>query len=72
MSSVYERWIGANNALMACYEANSVETFNALSVKDQDNLCASEQKTVAAFLKDDSVNFKSILQARLAAMEQQH
>lgn len=72
MSSVYERWISANHALMACYETTSVESFNALSVKDQDNLCASEQKTVATFLKDDSVNFKSILHARLAALETQH
>jgi len=70
MSSVYEKFISANLALMACYDKTPIDQFNALDKKDQDSLCMSEQNAVAQYLKDDSVNFKSIMQARLAAMEQ--
>ena len=72
MSSVYENWIKANNNLMACYEKTSAEQFQALSKKDQDSLCLNEQKAVSQFLKDDSVNFKSLIHARLAAIEGKH
>lgn len=70
MSSVYEKWISANHALMACYEKTPVEQFSSLSKQDQDSLCLNEQKAVAQFLKDDSINFRSLIQARLATMEQ--
>lgn len=71
MSSVYERFITANHALFACYEATPLEAFEAMNKKEQDSLCQSEQKAVAQFMKEDSINFKSLIHARLASMEQQ-
>lgn len=72
MSSVYENWIKANHSLMACYEKTTAEQFAALSKKDQDSLCLNEQKAVSQFLKDDSINFRSLIHARLAAIESKH
>lgn len=70
MSSVYEKWISANHALFACYEAVPVEQYTAMPAAEQNNVCKSEQSAVAAFLKDDSINFKHLIQARLASFEQ--
>lgn len=68
MSSVYEKWISANHTLFACYEKVSADQFNALAKADQDNLCKKEQETVAGFLKNDSVNFRSIINERISAI----
>jgi hypothetical protein len=34
MSSVYERFIAANHALFACYEATPLEAFEAMNKKE--------------------------------------
>lgn len=74
MSSVYEKWIAANHALFACYEKVPTDQFNALAKAEQDNLCKKEQDEVAAFLKNDSVNFRNIINERIFALasEQHH
>jgi len=72
MSSIYEKWISANHSLFACYEKVSTEQYNALSKADQDNLCKSEQDAVAKFLKDDSINFRGLINARISALNEQH
>ena len=71
MSSVYEKWISANHALFACYEKVPAEQYNALSKQDQDNLCKSESDSVATFLKNDSVNFRHIINERITALNQE-
>jgi hypothetical protein len=68
MTSVYEKWIAANHALFSCYEKVPADQYNALSKKEQDNLCKKEQDEVAAFLKNDSVNFRHIINERIAAL----
>jgi hypothetical protein len=47
------------------------DKFNALSKPEQDNLCKSEQNAVSAFLKNDSVNFRNIINERIAALGEQ-
>jgi hypothetical protein len=69
---VYERFIAANNALFACYDAVPVESYNSMSSQEQTDLCKNEQQAVRDFLKNDSVHFRELIKARLASMEQHH
>jgi hypothetical protein len=69
MSSVYEQFIAANLALFACQESVSVKEWTAMKPAEQNAVCKSEAQAVASFLKDDKVNFKSILADRIANMQ---
>jgi TRAP-type C4-dicarboxylate transport system substrate-binding protein len=53
MSSAYEKFITANHALFACYEAVSNDVFQAMPKHDQDAVCATEKTAVSAMLKED-------------------
>ena len=67
--SAYERFIKANHALFTCMESVSHESFNAMSSDDQQKVCHSERNEVAAYLKNDSVNFRNLLNDRIAALK---
>jgi hypothetical protein len=69
--SVYESFIKANHALFACYEAVPNEEFQAMSKAVQQDVCKDEKAAVATFLKEDSVHFRSLIQARIASFDQQ-
>ena len=73
MSNVYERFITANHALFACYDQVDVEAWKAMNAKDQANVCATEQAAVRRFLQEDSVHFRTLIQARIESLaSQQH
>ena len=66
--STYEQFIAANERLFKCMdEAKDVK---GLSAADQAGICREEGNAVAAFLKNDQVNFRSLLDARIAALKQ--
>jgi hypothetical protein len=69
MNSVYEKFIAANHALFKCQESVSVEEWKAMKPAEQASVCKSEAQSVASFLKDDKVNFKSMLADRIANMQ---
>ena len=70
MSSVYEKFISANHALFACFEAVPNDKFQALSASEQDAVCKSEKEAVAEILKSDQVHFRELIKARLASFDQ--
>ena len=65
MSSVFEKWIEANDRLVKCYDAVSADQYKALSAKDQGLLCQSEKEQVRSFLKNDQIHFRNIIQERI-------
>lgn len=69
MSTNYEQFIAANQALIDCYAQVSAEQFSALSRQDQQNVCRSESTAVRGFLENDSPNFKNILADRIRAYD---
>lgn len=69
MSTNYEQYIAANQALMDCYAQVPAEQYSTMSVYDQQNLCYNEQSKVADFLKSGSLSFSSILSQRIKALE---
>jgi len=69
MSTNYEQFIAANQALMDCYAGVSAEQFSAMSRQDQDNVCKSEASAVRSFLANDSINFRHILADRIKSLE---
>lgn len=69
MSTNYEQYIAANQALMNCYGQTSAEQFQSMSVYDQGNLCKAESSTVADMLKSGSLSFSSILGQRIKALD---
>jgi hypothetical protein len=69
MSTNYEEFIAANQALMDCYGSVPAEQYNAMSNYEQSNLCKNEANKVADFLKSGSLSFSSILAQRINALE---
>jgi hypothetical protein len=65
MKTAFERYIAANNALAACYQATSFETYQKLSHSEQGNLCKSERDAVTAFLNSNQVTFANIIKERI-------
>jgi len=69
MSTNYEQFISANQALIDCYAQVPAEQFSALSRNEQAQVCRSEAESVRTFLSSDSVNFRNILAERIRNAE---
>lgn len=67
MKTTYEKFIEANNKLVKCFEAVSVERFQKLSHPEQDTLCHSERESVKAFLVKNEVSIANLVRERLEA-----
>jgi len=65
-NTIINKW--QDQTVSDCNEKVSADQFNVLAKADQDNLCKKEQETVAGFLKNDSVNFRSIINERITAI----
>lgn len=71
MSTNYEQFIAANQALMDCFASVPAEQYSAMSKLEQQGVCKSEAEAVKGFLTSDSINFKYILADRIKAFDKQ-
>ena len=71
MSSVYAKFIAANEALFKCMESVSNDQFQAMSAADQGAVCKAEGDAVATFMSQNSVNFKSLLNEKIDNLSKQ-
>lgn len=71
MSTNYEQYISANQALIDCFARVPAEQYSAMSKWDQEAVCRSEAEAVRTFLLNDTVNFRNILAERIRAFDQQ-
>ena len=69
MSTNYEKFMAANQALMDCYKAVPAEEYSAMSQPDQMALCKNEASAVASHLKSGHASFASILADRISALD---
>ena len=69
MSTNYEQFIAANQALIDCYKAVPADQYSAMSLKEQGDLCKPEADTVRQHFKAGNATFANILKERLAAMD---
>ncbi len=53
MSTNYEQFIAANQALMDCFENVPADKFSAMNKADQDNVCRNEANTVRDFISNN-------------------
>lgn len=67
MSSTYEQFIAANEQLFKCMDEAKAD--KTLSAEAQTSVCRAEGNAVASFMKNDSVSFRSLLDARLSALK---
>ena len=72
MSTNYEQYIAANQALLSCMEAVPADQYNAMSAAEQGNVCFSEASAVRAHLQSGKISFGSIVQERLAIVRAQN
>jgi len=71
MSSRYAQFIAANNALFACMEGTSAESYKAMTPCAQAEVCKAETATVQDFLKNDDCSFRNLLASRIENMSTQ-
>ena len=71
MSSLYGKFIAANEALFKCMESVPVAQYEAMSADAQVNVCKAESDNVAEFLKNDSVGFRGLIHEKLASLNKQ-
>jgi len=69
MSTNYEKFIAANQALMDCFKAVPAEQFSAMSLSDQNDVCKAEGNAVRNHLNAGHANFSNILSERIAALD---
>lgn len=69
MSTNYEKFIAANQALMDCYAKVPAEEYSAMSASAQQDVCCNEALAVKNFLTSGQVTFKSILAERISALD---
>jgi hypothetical protein len=69
MSTNYEKFIAANQALMDCYASVPAEQYSAMSQNDQQQVCKNEAAAVRDFITSNKVTFRSILAERIAAFD---
>ena len=72
MSTIYEQYIAANQALLSCMEAVPADQYTAMSAVEQGNVCLSEASTVREHLQSGKISFGSIVQERLAIVKAQN
>ena len=71
MSTKYEKYILANQALLDCFASVPAEQYSAMSALDQSQVCKAEGSAVAESLKAGNVSFASILGERIVSMNAQ-
>ena len=69
MSTNYEKFVAANQALMDCFKAVPADQFSAMSLSEQNDVCQAEGNAVRNHLNAGHANFASILSERMAALE---
>jgi hypothetical protein len=69
MTTQYEQFIAANQALMDCYAGVPAEQYSAMSQWDQQQLCKNEAESVRQFIAGGHVEFRSILAERIKAFD---
>ena len=69
MSTNYEKFVAANQALMDCFKAVPADQFSAMSLADQNEVCKSEANAVRNHLNAGHANFANILSERIAALD---
>ena len=69
MSTNYEQYIAANQSLMDCMASVPAETYSAMSLNEQQNVCKNEANAVRSLLEGGHVNFKNILAERINSLK---
>ena len=69
MSTNYEKFIAANQALMDCYAGVPAEQYSAMSAYDQSQVCQNEAATVASMIRGGHADFRNILAERIKAFD---
>ena len=69
MSTTYESFIKANLNLFECMQKFPKAQYDEMSDSAKEVVCRSEAEAVACHLKGDTVNFRSILNERLAHLK---
>ncbi len=67
MKTTYEKWIEANQKLIACMDGISHDKWSKYSPVEQSAICTKDKLAVSAFLKNNSISFKNLLQERIQA-----
>lgn len=71
MSTKYEKYIHANQALLDCFASVPADQYSAMSALDQSQVCKAEGSAVAESLKAGNASFAAILGERLASINAQ-
>ena len=71
MSTNYEKFIVANQALMDCYKEVPAESYSAMTLAQQADVCKVEKEAVKAHITSGHVTFASILKERLAELDKE-
>ena len=71
MSSGYEKFVAANQALIDCMAKVDFAAYKALDAKAQDAVCSNEANAVAEHLRNDTASFRSIMNERLEFLRSQ-
>ena len=69
MSTNYEHFVQANQALLDCFASVSAEQYSSMNDADQQNVCKAETNAVRDSLRSGNIAFKNILQERLRAFD---
>jgi hypothetical protein len=68
METTFGRWIAANQALIDCQAKFNKAQIDAMSEQDQAKICHSESAAVAAFLRNDQVSIRHLIEEKLKHM----
>ena len=72
MSSNYEKFIAANQALIDCMAAVDYSAYQQMDVKAQESVCQNEANVVSEHLRNDTASFRNLLQERLDYLKSQN
>ena len=71
MPNTYLTFMQANEALAKCMAGVKAAEYQTMSAADQDSVCKSEANSVRDLLQSDSVDFRNLLNERIAAVKSQ-
>ena len=71
MSTNYEQFMEANQALTDCFTRVSPEAYSSMSLDQQNELCHSQRTAVMDHLRAGHADFKNVLLERIASLETQ-
>ena len=72
MSTTYEKFIEANNALRECYEGTKPKDYEGMTPFDKENVCKNEREAVSEFLSNNSLSFRNLVSERIDILEKQN